>query len=221
MPQRTCTLPECDSPHLARGYCSRHYNSWHYRGDPLAGSAVRVESCLGCGAELPPKKGTGPSPSYCSRSCRSRTGYQRRSDAIGQARREKTSAARSPKPCVGCGVEFTPETTNRQVFCSRQCSKGVQNARRRAKARDAFVEDVHWRVLFAEDGPACHLCGLDTDPDDYTLSPEGRAILGLGYPTLDHVDALAAGGSHERANARLAHFYCNSVKGARVLETVL
>jgi 5-methylcytosine-specific restriction endonuclease McrA len=34
-------------------------------------------------------------------------------------------------------------------------------------------------------------------------------------PTIDHVLALAAGGTHEMANVQAAHFICNSLKGDR------
>ena len=34
MPKRTCSVPECDRPHLARGYCSPHWQRWKKTGDP-------------------------------------------------------------------------------------------------------------------------------------------------------------------------------------------
>lgn len=33
---RTCTLDDCDLPHVARGYCNGHYQRWYKYGDPLA-----------------------------------------------------------------------------------------------------------------------------------------------------------------------------------------
>lgn len=33
MGKRTCTL--CDEPHVARGYCGKHYQRWSKHGDPL------------------------------------------------------------------------------------------------------------------------------------------------------------------------------------------
>lgn len=87
----------------------------------------------------------------------------------------------------------------------------MHNATRRAKKRDAFVDRLHWRMLYDEDGPACHICGYDVDLLD-TLGPSG--------PSLDHIQPLSRGGLHERTNAALAHRYCNSVKGSRPLSEV-
>ena len=38
MPQRTCTIDECDSRHYGHGYCDRHYRRWRRHGDPHAGT---------------------------------------------------------------------------------------------------------------------------------------------------------------------------------------
>ncbi|MCJ2085052.1 hypothetical protein MKK88_03455 [Methylobacterium sp. E-005] len=31
---RTCSIPGCQSPHLARGWCNRHYRRWWRYADP-------------------------------------------------------------------------------------------------------------------------------------------------------------------------------------------
>jgi hypothetical protein len=36
MAKRICSVPDCDAPHLAKGYCNRHYKAWKLYGDPLA-----------------------------------------------------------------------------------------------------------------------------------------------------------------------------------------
>jgi len=41
--ERTCSIPDCNDPHLARGYCNRHYHAWKRYGDPLATKYVSVE----------------------------------------------------------------------------------------------------------------------------------------------------------------------------------
>jgi len=35
VPERTCSIPDCNAPHLARGYCIKHYQRWKKHGDPL------------------------------------------------------------------------------------------------------------------------------------------------------------------------------------------
>jgi hypothetical protein len=32
---RICTIPDCGKPHVARGYCGKHYQRWNKHGDPL------------------------------------------------------------------------------------------------------------------------------------------------------------------------------------------
>lgn len=36
MVERICSLPDCDKPHYARGWCASHYYQWWKHGDPLA-----------------------------------------------------------------------------------------------------------------------------------------------------------------------------------------
>lgn len=44
MPNRTCTLPDCDSRHYGHGYCDRHYRRWKRHGDPLGFAWGDVEA---------------------------------------------------------------------------------------------------------------------------------------------------------------------------------
>lgn len=45
MPQRTCSIPGCDRPHQARGWCKLHYERWRKTGttdDPFGPRICRV-----------------------------------------------------------------------------------------------------------------------------------------------------------------------------------
>jgi 5-methylcytosine-specific restriction endonuclease McrA len=57
-------------------------------------------------------------------------------------------------------------------------------------------------------GVNCVRCG---QPIDLTLPPRTS-----GSASLDHVTAVAEGGTHDLDNIRLAHLGCNSVNGARL-----
>lgn len=48
MPKRTCSVPECDRPHLARGWCNVHWKRWKKHGDPLASIPVRPKGLDRC-----------------------------------------------------------------------------------------------------------------------------------------------------------------------------
>lgn len=219
-PTRLCTIPGCEQPHRARGWCQSHYNAWHYSGD-VASIQPGASRCRQCGGDMPPKGATGPAPTYCSRVCRSRRSYVDHSTKIRTRRlaRSHEERARVIKACACCGEPFTPKKSIRQMYCSPACGRRVQNAARRAKVRGVAIENLHWRLLIAEDGPECHICGDDVDSSDFEIV-DGHHVIGLTYPTLDHIVPLAMGGTHERQNARLAHQYCNSVKGARPLSAL-
>jgi 5-methylcytosine-specific restriction endonuclease McrA len=53
----------------------------------------------------------------------------------------------------------------------------------------------------------CWLCELPLNMDAHHNDDDA--------PTIDHVVALAAGGTHDDENLRPAHRWCNAVKGDR------
>lgn len=75
-------------------------------------------------------------------------------------------------------------------------------ARRRARKREALVEDVRRGVVWERDGGICGICGKPADKTSWHL---------------DHVVPLARGGLHTYENVQVAHPRCNIAKGARPL----
>lgn len=73
-------------------------------------------------------------------------------------------------------------------------------ARRRARAHDAFVEDVQPDEVLRRSDGACGICGQLIDPADFHV---------------DHIVPLAKGGEHSYVNCQVAHPSCNARKGAR------
>ena len=43
---RLCSIPNCGKPHLARGWCSAHYNRRRNHGDPLGGGTPKGAALL-------------------------------------------------------------------------------------------------------------------------------------------------------------------------------
>ena len=216
MADRTCTIPGCDSPHRARGMCKSHYNRWNYSGSPSA--PAEELACKVCG-EPTAKSASGPRSTYCSTACR-RSAAKPRAAIRNRERYRERRTPRAAKSCLTCASEFVPAKSVARIYCSTACARQMQNASRRALLRGAFVDHLHWRQIMADDGDLCHICKTAVDVDDFTRTTEGHTVLGPAYPSLDHVVALAVGGLHERANVRLAHFYCNSIKGDRPLAAV-
>lgn len=48
---RICSVPDCDKPHSARGFCSPHYNRFLRYGDPLKGGVMRAQRPSVCVVE--------------------------------------------------------------------------------------------------------------------------------------------------------------------------
>ncbi|WP_186325248.1 HNH endonuclease [Cellulosimicrobium sp. TH-20] len=87
-----------------------------------------------------------------------------------------------------------------------------------------FEFGISWRAVAGRDGMTCYLCGQECDRHDKVRvrAASGRYFTRCGarYPTVDHVVALAAGGSHTFANVRLACLGCNVDKGVGDAEPV-
>jgi hypothetical protein len=46
MAKRTCVINGCDSPHLSRGWCAKHYARWSRNGDPEKVERIRGDDKL-------------------------------------------------------------------------------------------------------------------------------------------------------------------------------
>lgn len=114
--------------------------------------------------------------------------------------------------CPVCGT-----ITDKQ-YCSTKCCRKVTEARkdanRRKKIKNALIDkDINLERLYNRDGGVCAICGGKCDWSDHQY--RGRYfIVGKDYPSIDHIIPLAKGGTHSWDNVQLAHFACNSAKGA-------
>lgn len=119
--------------------------------------------------------------------------------------------ARTPKICAACGGEFFSPYSN-QKYCSSRCKhKGqVRKGSYRARCRKYGVfydPSVNRTAVIKRDGGVCQICGKMCDPNDHRWGSSGP-----DYPTLDHIIALANGGTHTWGNVQCACGMCNSKK---------
>lgn len=143
----------------------------------------------------------------CSEACsRARLRAGQRKGGRWHRKTVKPAAPREVRICRGCDVEFEAFVNQDHWYCSRRCTKRAERERRRAVKKNAYVEDVWRGRIFERDGWICQLCGKKVPRD--RLAPHPLSA------SLDHIVPLAAGGTHEPANVQLAHFRCNSLKGA-------
>ncbi|WP_196217855.1 HNH endonuclease [Streptomyces blattellae] len=97
---------------------------------------------------------------------------------------------------------LSPEARERQRLYWQE-----KNRRRRAAKRGGASEPYTLVEIAARDRARCGLCGGRVAMK--RVAPHPKA------PTIDHVVPVAEGGDDTRANVQLAHFRCNSAKGAR------
>lgn len=153
-----------------------------------------------------------------------------RADKRGQAEKLRNSVraknemhrqeveAEKAHPCPVCG-----ELTTRKVYCSKECARKAgnaqQEARRRAKVKDALIDkDITLKRLYERDHGTCYLCGEKCDWEDKE-ERDGTIICGDRYPSVEHVIPLSKGGEHSWENVRLAHRICNTRKRDRIPST--
>lgn len=110
--------------------------------------------------------------------------------------------------CEYCGDCFKSLKAGTR-YCSSKCSARMGKMRRRARERNAFVENVSLAKLIERDGPDCQLCDKPLDMSVEWPHPN--------YPSIDHVIPLSRGGEHSLSNTQMTHLICNVKKGAKLL----
>ena len=199
-----------------RRYCSRKCQTRSIRGWKLSLPVVdlhskakrpryrrlslpvfRLTDCQICGNRLL----TNKNQQVCSENCK-RERRRRELYVVFLAKRKLPSRSFD---CLECGKQATSTWCNAK-FCTERCSRIAHMRARRARKRRAFVEHVYLYQLMQRDNNTCQICNKPVDTNAMVPSPYA--------PTVDHIVALANGGQHGYANCQLAHFLCNSRKGA-------
>lgn len=167
----------------------------------------RKADCKQCGQ---PFNATRDRATYCSNQCREK--------ALRRVWQWATHVTYSR--CQACGGLICWKAP--KAFCSQACSrKGYARLayernperfkraahRRRARLKEAFVEDVDFRKVYERDKWICHICGKKVRKTPrYPRDPE------MASP--DHLVPLAGEqkGLHSYANVACSHLRCNLKK---------
>lgn len=158
-----------------------------------------LRACSECRAELP---ATGRVRVACSRDCSN-------ARAARLAREARRARGRS---CRTCGVHLDASRL-RSPNCA-ECSVALERAslrrcrsRRRARERLLVAEHYTLAEIAARDRFTCGICRKRVAMTKIVPHPKA--------PTIDHLIPISEGGDDVKANVRLAHFLCNSVRGNR------
>lgn len=150
---------------------------------------------------------------YCSDACRKSAAKQAADDAT------KRRFIAQKKECKNCGRIFTTEFKGDKSFCSSECRERYLKEYKHIHTHhrlDGIVidRDITLAKLNERDNGICQLCMQPVDWNDYKIDNAGSWITGARYPSIDHIYPICMGGKHEWSNVQLAHFRCNSLKGA-------
>ncbi len=194
-PTRTCLRCGSTIANSARStYCSASCAA--------APTRIALVGCVECDAPV-----EGGRWRYCSQAC----AY------AAQRRRDLARTGRTPEQvdsCAACGNPKSsspgrPSKARRCSACRLAATRRSRQAcrrRRRARKRRAKHEPYTLAEIASRDR---HRCGICRKRVDMTL-----VVPDFGAPTIDHIVPFALDGDDVKANVRLAHFICNSRRGA-------
>jgi 5-methylcytosine-specific restriction endonuclease McrA/endogenous inhibitor of DNA gyrase (YacG/DUF329 family) len=111
--EKVCSISECASKVLARGWCRSHYRRWSKYGDPLGSKVHPERPCAHCGT-LHRREARAV---YCSSRCQ----VIASSTATRARRKEERATLRTGRPCGVCGEEISRERPGQTLYCSHEC----------------------------------------------------------------------------------------------------
>lgn len=220
---KICTVDGCGRPHRARELCSTHYNR---RFQPDRHPLKAVVACARCGRSCAKAPDPRRPRQFCSLACRTADQFSAARAAkalvhVGPAWPRTEIPLRHPcrlpagsrsewwalliaGSCGWCGEYFigcAADISHAPRYCSDRCRVNA------GKSRTRFLIPRAQRLaIYERDGWVCQLC---SDPVDPELGPADPWAA-----TLDHIECQSWGtADHSPKNLRLAHRWCNSVRG--------
>ena len=207
-PPKIANCKYCNSSYIKRYtslYCSDECRKEHYRKQYNRKRTIKLYryKCIECGKHGYSKR----KKDYCSDKC---------SDMAYSKKRQMKS--RRFKKCLYCHHWHYKS----RVYCSDECSKRnmkrnqvIAKTKRMTKARQngQFDADIDIYKLIERDGEQCYLCGDTVHFNVHYNDPK--------YPTIEHVLAIANGGTHSWENVKVACRDCNNHKGTKTLKEVM
>ena len=218
MGKRTCSKPDCDEAHRARGLCAKHWAREFGKGPTR-----RRLACSVCGRAVDRYAASGRRP-VCSYACRFHLVHGR---DIAEGRELVGPVARrhiQPEPkrptktrfasgaCAWCSAPFVQDMRVTGVpmrYCTAKCARLYHKHAERQRRGQFTIARTERLAIYERDGWVCQLCG---GPVDRELPPSS-----MWAASLDHIECQSwtLVPNHAASNLRLAHRMCNSLRGDR------
>ena len=172
-----------------------------------------------------PLGGSGTRNRFCSMDCRVESSRDKQSEIDALYRIAKNNKPVKPAKsldvsvcCRGCSIVFiTPRTPGNHRRVCDGClvaARASGKAKRKARMRGVYAENVNPLRVLARDKWRCQLCGIKTP----------QALRGTYHdaaPELDHIIPLSLGGPHSYINTQCACRKCNGRKRAKPMGQML
>lgn len=223
---RTCSVPDCERKHAAKGFCQLHWNRNRIHGDPLVtmkGKAHKVKYddagmrvCKACGEGKPlteyhvDKGGTDGYRAQC-KPCRGaymasyhQENREARADYIRERRINNGDHVRAL------------DMARYERHKDKRIALASENVRiRRARLKNTEVDpNVTVSNLRKLHGDSCCYCNIEMD---FNRGTRGNGIA-PNRATLEHIMPLSRGGTHTFSNTALACHHCNVTKNNKTVE---
>jgi hypothetical protein len=203
----------CDECRSAKSTAMREYaarikategvslkNKYRKKPSPVHCVDCGVHLACGVGPRSDPKAPTCKPCGIARSAARLRAAaFRRRALRVANASARGSSGAGAwvQGECTNCGAYFVRKGAASD-YCTSAC-------RRMDRPSGQFVTRSRRVAIYLRDNWTCQICQGTVDPnlhhgDDWAAS-------------LDHIVPRSRGGSHDETNLRLAHRWCNSVRG--------
>jgi len=226
MTNRTCSVPDCERKHAAKGYCHLHWNRNRIHGDPLVsmkGKAHKVRHdsdglriCKACGEGKPltefhaDKGGTDGYRAQC-KPCRNTymAGYYdaNRDTRMAYEQDRRTNQAEHMRALDMARYE---RHKDKRIALASDAVR-VRRARLLKAETDPKVTVRRLREIH---GDSCCYCGVKMD---FKRGVRGEGIA-PNRATLEHIQPLSRGGNHTFDNTTLACHRCNVSKNNKTVD---
>lgn len=129
--------------------------------------------------------------------------------SINRALKDNGVKMRQPGRRRGTGRGAIDPKEDREAKRARDRKRAHAVSDRR---HDGPARGLKWCDIAERDHMRCQICGRKVDVTDRWVNERGRWCFGRSYPTIDHIVALASGGTDTFDNVQLACKRCNSKK---------